>query len=86
MSPAPEQTLERLAHALTPWEWSGRALAAGIVALVVFGVLIVVQRALVADSAVGWVITALHALVVAIAVPLLAMRAVRRWRELQPAD
>ena len=86
MSPASERTLEQLAHALTPWEWSGRALAAGIVALAAFGVLIVVQRALVADSTLGWVITAVHALVVILAVPLLAVRAVRRWRELQPAD
>lgn len=86
MSPAPDRTVERIAHALTPWEWSGRWLAVGIVAFAAFGALIVVQRALISDSTVGWVVTGLHAVVVAVAVPALCIRAVRRWRAAQPAQ
>lgn len=80
MSPGPEPTIERIAHALTPWEWSGRALAVGIAALSVVGIVTVVQRALVADSAAEWAITGVHAAVVAVVVPVLAVRSVRRWR------
>lgn len=83
MSRAAERTIERIAHALTPWEWSGRALVAGIFALAGFGVLTVVQRVLVVDSTLGWALTGAHAAIVAVAVPLLSSRAVRRWREEQ---
>ena len=83
MSPAAEPTIERIARALTPWEWSGRALAIGIGALVVVTVITVVQRALVADTTTEWIVTGVHAGVVAVIVPLLSVRAVRRWRQLQ---
>ena len=83
MSPATERTIERIAHALTPWEWSGRALAIGIGALVLVTSITVLQRALVADTATEWIVTGVHALVVAVVVPLLSVRAVRRWRRLQ---
>ncbi len=80
MSPAAERTIGQIAHALTPWEWTGRTLAVVIVALVLFAGLTVVQRALVADSALAWAITGLHATVAAVIVPVLSIRAVRRWR------
>lgn len=80
MRRADDDVTERIAHALTPWEWSGRWLAVGIAALAIVGALIVVQRALLADSVVGWVITGIHAAVVLTVVPALSIRAVRRWR------
>jgi len=78
-----EDTIDRIAHAFTPAEWKGRSLAVAIVALVMVAALTVVQRALLADSAMGWVITAIHGTIVIVAVPALSMRAVRDWRAAQ---
>lgn len=76
----PEPTIERIAHAFSPAEWSGRWLAAGIVVFAGVAVITVIQRALLADSAVGWMFTAVHALIVVVVVPVLSMRTVRQWR------
>ena len=74
------RTLERLAHAFTPAQWTGRGLVVAIIVFAAVGAITVVQRALVADSTVGWVVTGVHGLVVAIVVPVLSVRAVREWR------
>lgn len=80
---AAEQTIDRIAHAFTPAEWKGRSLAVAIVVFVAVAALTVVQRALLADGAMGWVITAIHGAIVAVVVPLLTIRAVRDWRAAQ---
>jgi len=80
MSPAGPDLRERLAHALTPWEWTGRSLVVGIIALAGFAAMTVCQRALVSDSTAAWVATGLHAAVALVVVPMLSIRAVRRWR------
>ncbi len=80
-----ERTIERLAHALTPAEWSGTSLAVGIVVLATVLTVTVVQRAMVADSTVEWVITSIHGLIVVAIVPLLSVRAVSQWRERRAA-
>jgi Na+/melibiose symporter-like transporter len=77
------RSVERVAHAFTPSEWSGRSFAVVSVVFVVVAATTVVQRALVADGAVGWTITAIHAVIVAIVVPLLIGRAVRERRAAQ---
>lgn len=79
-----EQTIDRIAHAFTPAEWKGRSLAIAIVVLITVATLTVVQRALLADSATGWVFTAVHGAIVVVAVPALSIRAVRDWRAAQP--
>jgi hypothetical protein len=78
-----ERTIERLAHAFTPAEWSGPALVIGIVVFAAVLVLTVVQRALVVDSAVGWAFTTIHGAIVVVIVPLLSVRTVREWRALR---
>ncbi len=75
-----EQTIDRIAHAFNPVEWKGRSLAIAIVVFVLVASLTVVQRALLADSAMGWVFTAVHAAIVLAVVPLLTIRTVREWR------
>ena len=72
--------LDRIAHAFSPAEWTGRWLVVGIVAFALVAVITVVQRALLADGPVGWAITAVHALVVVVVVPLLTVRTVRQWK------
>jgi len=78
------RNIERLAHALTPAEWSGPALGVGIVVLATVLGVTVLQRALVSDSATEWAITIVHGLIVAAIVPLLSVRAVREWRARRP--
>jgi len=78
-----EHTIDRIAHAFTPAEWKGRSLAIAIVVFVIVATITVVQRALLADSATGWVITAIHGAIVVAAVPALSFRAVRDWRAAQ---
>lgn len=73
-------TIDRIAHAFDPARWKGRSLVVAIVVFVLIGVLIVVQRALLADDLTGWIITGIHAVIVVVAVPLLCRRAVRDWR------
>lgn len=85
MSRDAEQTIDRIAHAFNPAEWKKRSLVIVSVIFVLVAALTVVQRALVADSATGWTITAIHALIVVIAVPLLLRRSWRDWRSAQPA-
>jgi hypothetical protein len=78
-----EQTIDRIAHAFTPAAWKGRSLVVVIVVFVTVATMTVVQRALLADSTVGWVITAIHGAIVAVVVPLLTFRAIRDWRAAQ---
>lgn len=82
---AGDVVIARLAHAFTPAEWSGRSLVVAIVVFALVGGITVLQRALVADDTVGWIITALHGAVVVVGVPLLSVRAVREWRAAQPS-
>ncbi len=79
------RAIERLAHALTPAEWSGPSLVVGVVVLATVLAVTVVQRAMVADSTVEWVVTSIHGLIVAAIVPLLSIRAVNQWRERRAA-
>lgn len=72
--------LDRIAHAFSPAEWSGRWLVVGIVVFAAVAAITVVQRALLADGPVGWTITVVHGLVVIVVVPLLSLRTVRQWR------
>ena len=83
---AAEQTIDRIAHAFSPAEWKGRSLAAVIVLFAVVAALSVLQRALLADSVMGWVITGIHGAIVVVVVPLLTRRAVREWRAAQPVQ
>lgn len=80
-----DTTMERLAHALTPWEWRGRNLAVLVVVFVVVAALTVVQRALLARGVTGWVWVTLHAVVATVVVTALVRRAVRNWRAVQAA-
>ena len=82
----PERTIDRVAHALTPAEWSGPSLAAGIVVLAAVLAVTVLQRALVAESTTEWAITAVHGLIVAAIVPVLSIRTVRQWRDRRPEN
>jgi len=81
--PAAARIVDRLAHAFSPAEWSRRSLVVASIVFVVVATTTVVQRALVARGAVGWAITVAHALIVAIVVPLLIVRAGREWRAAQ---
>ena len=72
--------IDRIAYAFTPSRWKGRSLVIVSVGFVVVAALTIVQRALVADGAIGWTITAIHAAVVIVVVPLLIGRTVREWR------
>jgi hypothetical protein len=78
-----EPTIERIAHAFSPAEWSGRWLAVSIVVFAVVATTTVVQRALLAEGTMGWIITATHGTIVAVVVPALAIRTVREWRARQ---
>jgi hypothetical protein len=78
-----ERTIERLAHAFSPAEWSGRSLFLGSVVFAFVAVVTVVQRALVATGVVGWTITAIHVVLVVVVVPVLVRRTVRQWRSVQ---
>lgn len=80
--PAPTTT-ERLAHALTPWEWRGRNLALLIVVFAVVAAVTVVQRALLAEGAAGWVWVGAHGAIAVLVVTALSRRAVRNWRAVQ---
>ena len=75
-----EHTIDRIAHAFSPVEWKGRSLVIAIVVFVTVASLTVVQRALLADSATGWVVTSIHGAIVVVVVPLLTIRTVREWR------
>ncbi|MEQ8840737.1 MAG: hypothetical protein RIB98_07125 [Acidimicrobiales bacterium] len=80
-----DETLDRIAHAFNPAEWRGRSLVIAIVVFVFVAVVTVVQRALVSDSTMAWVITGIHGALVAVVVPLLVRRTVREWRAAQPS-
>ncbi|NIR37787.1 MAG: hypothetical protein GWN79_27245 [Actinobacteria bacterium] len=77
---SPEPVLDRIAHAFSPAEWSGRWLAVGILVFAAVAAITVVQRALLAEGPVGWSITVIHGLVVVVVVPVLSVRTVRQWR------
>ncbi len=64
-----EPTIERIAHAFSPAEWSGRWLAVAIIVFAVVATTTVVQRALLAEGTMGWIITAIHGTIVAVVVP-----------------
>lgn len=83
MSRDVESTIDRLAHAFTPAEWKRRSLVIASVVFVIVAALTVVQRALVADSTTGWVITGVHGAIVAIGVPSLIRYAWRDWTRAQ---
>ena len=76
-----ERTLDRLAHAFTPAGWKWRSLVAAIVVFAVVATVTVIQRALFAGSAMGWVFTGVHGVIVLVGVPALSIRAVRDWRD-----
>ncbi len=78
-----EKTIDRIAHAFNPAEWRGRSLVIAIAVFVVVATVTVVQRALVAESTMGWVITGIHGALVVVGVPALVVRAVREWRAAQ---
>ena len=80
MRRAPEQTIDRLAHAFDPSGWKKRNLIVASVAFPFVLAVTVLQRALVADSPAEWVLVALHGLAVAVVVPLLLRIAWRDWR------
>jgi hypothetical protein len=73
------QMVDLIAHAFSPVEWSGRWLSVVSVVFVAVTTLTVAQRALVADSATGWAITAIHGAIVLVVVPLLLGRTWREW-------
>lgn len=79
MSRDVEATVERLAHAFDPTSWKRRSLVIVSAVFAVVAVLTVVQRALVADSTTGWIVTAVHGVIVVLAVPLLLRHAWREW-------
>ncbi|MDW3217842.1 MAG: hypothetical protein R8F63_04450 [Acidimicrobiales bacterium] len=83
MSRDVETTIERLAHAFDPSSWKRRSLLVVSVVFALVATLTVVQRALVADSTTGWIITAVHGVIVVIAVPLLVRHAWREWANAQ---
>ncbi|MCU0273556.1 MAG: hypothetical protein MUE34_10005 [Acidimicrobiales bacterium] len=76
-------TTERLAHALTPWEWRGRNLALLIVVFAAVAAVTVVQRALLAEGAAGWVWVGAHGAIAVLVVTALSRRAVHNWRAVQ---
>jgi hypothetical protein len=76
---AVEQTIDRIAHAFSPVGWSRRWLSVVSFVFVAVATLTVVQRALVADSAIGWIVTAIHGAIVLVVVPLLLRRTWREW-------
>jgi hypothetical protein len=78
-----EQTIDRIAHAFSPAEWKWRSLVLAIVVFSAVAAITVVQRALFADSVMGWVFTAVHGAIVVVGVPVLSRRAVRDWRAAQ---
>ena len=78
-----EQLIDRIAHAFSPAEWSGRWLAAVIVVFAAVAVMTVVQRALITDGAMGWIITSIHGLIVVVVVPVLTVKTIREWRTAQ---
>ena len=79
----PDRLLEGIAHAFDPAGWKGRSLALGLVVFALVLGLTVVQRALVAESTAGWVMTGIHGAIVAVIVPALSWRTVREWRARQ---
>ncbi|MEZ5243745.1 MAG: hypothetical protein R2707_01510 [Acidimicrobiales bacterium] len=78
-----EQTIDRIAHAFSPAEWKGRSLVIAIAVFATVAAVTVVQRALFADSTMGWIFTAVHGAIVVVGVPVLSVRAVRDWRAAQ---
>ncbi len=74
---------ERLAHALTPWEWRGRNLAALLVVFALVAATTVVQRALLAAGPTGWAWVVVHGVLAVVVVVALGRRAVRNWRAVQ---
>ena len=81
-----DRLLERLAHAFDPAGWKGSSLVIGLVVFAVVLTLTVVQRALVAESTAGWVMTGIHGAIVAAIVPALSIRTVREWRSRQASS
>jgi hypothetical protein len=75
-----ERTIDRIAHAFSPVEWEWRSLVVAIVVFATVAAITIVQRALFADSVMGWVFTAVHGAIVVVGVPALSIRAVRDWR------
>ena len=75
-----ERTIDRIAHAFSPVEWKWRSLVVAIVVFATVAAITIVQRALFADSVMGWVFTAVHGAIVVVGVPALSIRAVRDWR------
>lgn len=75
-----QRTIDRIAHAFSPVEWKWRSLVVAIAVFAAVAAVTVVQRALFADSVMGWVFTAAHGAIVLVGVPALSIRAVREWR------
>ena len=84
MSRDVESTIDRIAKAFDPSSWKRSSLVVVSVVFAVVAALTVVQRALVADSTVGWVITAINGAIVVVGVPLLIRRGWRDWEAAQP--
>lgn len=74
-----ERTVERIAHAFDPSSWKRSSLVVVSVLFALIAGLTVLQRALIADSTTGWVITGIHAAIVVVAVPVLVRYAWREW-------
>ena len=79
MSRDAEATVDRIAHAFSPAEWKRSWLVIVSVVFAVVAGLTVLQRALVANSATGWAITAIHGAIVVLGVPLLLRHTWREW-------
>lgn len=77
-----DAVLDWLAHAFDPSRWRRSSLVIASAVFVLVAIVTVVQRILVADSAVGWAITVVHATVVVVAVPALIRHA---WRSRRAA-
>ena len=84
MSRDPEQTIDRLAHAFDPSGWNKRNLIIASVAFPLVLAVTVLQRALVSDNAGEWTITAIHAAICVVIVPLLLRYTWREWRAANP--
>lgn len=80
------ETVERIAHAFDPSSWKRSSLVVVSVLFALIAGLSVVQRALVADSTTGWVITAVHGVIVVVAVPALIRYAWREWATANASD
>lgn len=86
MSRDPEDTIARLAHAFDPSGWKRPSLMIASVLLPVVLAMTVLQRAIVADSTVEWVLVGLHGTAVVAIVPILLRLAWRDWHAARSAD